>query len=150
MSVCAKMAMSERKVKKQNFTDCEIETLVGKIEARKNLVAIVIALPTKENVLSGNTYLLPALRAQPCRRWKRSGPTSVCAKKRIACYRQSVSATGGSMGLPGLSTVDEKMASIVGEASVADVVTKKESNTGMAEDDTPGEQPKALCVVHQT
>ena len=44
--VCAKKAMSERKAKKRHFSDCEIETIMGEIEARKNLylVAMVLAL----------------------------------------------------------------------------------------------------------
>ena len=73
MLVCAKMATSERKLKKRNFTDCETETdACVRPENRFCLVAMVLALPTKENVLSDNMLLqllkLPVLRAEPCRR----------------------------------------------------------------------------------
>ena len=69
-------------------------------------------------------------------------------KEHIALHRLSVSATGWGTGTPDLSPFDERLASIIREASVASVVTEKE-----AEDETtyePGKQPKALCIVHQT
>ena len=52
------------------------------------------------------------------------------AKKRLASHRQSVCAMGGGTGQPELTPLDEKLAGIIRESLLSDVMMEVEGDTG--------------------
>ncbi|GAA6076668.1 myb-related transcription factor, partner of profilin-like [Tachysurus ichikawai] len=84
------MATSEKRGKKFNFSDTEIETLVEEVEARKTV-------GTEQTV------------AELKKKW--SG-LKVEAKRKLSSHHQSVAATGRGPSTADLTSVDSKIAAI--------------------------------------
>ena len=61
---------------------------------------------------------------------KKWSDVKVEAKKRLASHRQSVCATGGRMGQPKLTPLDEQLVGIIGKSLLSDVVMEVEGDTG--------------------
>ncbi|XP_056432007.1 nuclear apoptosis-inducing factor 1-like [Gadus chalcogrammus] len=150
----------QRKTKKRNFTEVEVETLVGEVEARKEILfgghGIGITNIKKKNewqhvaaavnAVSGTERTVPELK-------KKWSDIKVGAKQRLSSHRQSVTATGGGPSTPDLTPIDRQVASIIGTASVSGIVSEREGDTdnteeqesavGGEEDDDAGEGPSA-------
>lgn len=63
---------------------------------------------------------------------KKWSDTKVDAKKRLALHHASVSAMCGGQGTPELTPLDERLAAIIGESLLSEVVTEADT----APDDT--------------
>ncbi|XP_034564486.1 nuclear apoptosis-inducing factor 1-like [Notolabrus celidotus] len=132
--------MADKRTKKRNFSESEIETLVGEVESRKNVLfgshgtGVTNKKKCSEwqqvaaavNTVSGTERTVPELK-------KKWSDLKVEAKRRIATHRQSVTATGGGTGTPELTPLEDRMASILGVASVCGIVSEREGDTDMAQ-----------------
>ncbi|KAJ8256710.1 hypothetical protein COCON_G00188620 [Conger conger] len=134
------MPNSEKKARKRNFSQCEIEVLVGEVDTRKKMlfgghsVGITNAKKVLEwqHVADAVNTVGSAVRtiADIKKKWS---DIKLDAKKRIAMHRQSVCATGGGEGTPELTPLDERLAGIIGEPLLSGVVTEAEGDTDLQE-----------------
>ena len=99
------MANTGRKSKKRNFTQCEVEVIVGEVEKRRKVlfgghsVGITNAKKARERQTVADA--VNAVASQPrtvAEIKKKWSDIKVEAKKRLALHRQSVSATWGGWG----------------------------------------------------
>ena len=140
------MAKTEKRGKKINFNNSEVEILVGEVETRQNILFV------------GNS--IGVTNAKKAREWqhvadavnsasaqgrtvaeikKKWSDIKVDAKKRLASHRQSVCATGGGTGAPELTPMDERLAGIIGESLLSGVVTEADGDTDVkCPPDEPG------------
>ncbi|CAM4681829.1 unnamed protein product [Leuciscus chuanchicus] len=139
------MANTERKTKKHNFTQCEVEIIVGEVEKRSKMLfgghSVGITNAKKALEWQKVADAVNAAASQPrtvAKIKKKWSDIKVDAKKRLALHRQSVSATGGGKGTPELTPLDERLAAIIGESLLSGVVTEAEGDTDApdAPDDT--------------
>ncbi|XP_049913336.1 t-SNARE domain-containing protein 1-like [Epinephelus moara] len=128
------------KTSKMDFTENEIEVLVREVEARKIILfgghrsGVTNKRKTSEwqhvvtavNSVSATVRSVAEVRKKWC-------DLKMEAKSRVAWHRQSVSATGGGQGTPEPTPLDTKIASILGTASVCDIVSEREGDTDLAE-----------------
>jgi len=141
------MAKTEKRGKKRNFTNCEVEILVGEVETRQNIlfgghsIGITNAKKATEwqHVADAVNSASAQVRtvAEIKKKWS---DIKVEAKKRLASHRQSACATGGGKGAPELTPpMDEKLAGIIGESLLSGVVTEAEGDTDVqGAPDEPG------------
>lgn len=128
------------KTRKRNFSETEVEVLVGEVEARKIILfgghSSGITNKRKfsewQHVVSAVNEVSATERsvADIKKKWS---DLKVEAKKRVARHRESISATGGGRGTPEPTPLDNKIASILGTASVGGIVSEKEGDTDLAE-----------------
>ncbi|XP_073670657.1 nuclear apoptosis-inducing factor 1-like [Paramisgurnus dabryanus] len=88
------MANTERKSKKRNFTQCEVEVIVGEVEKRRKMLFGGHSWQTLADGVNA-VASQPRTMAEIKKKWS---DIKVEAKKRLALHRQSVSATGGGKG----------------------------------------------------
>ncbi|XP_026113218.1 nuclear apoptosis-inducing factor 1-like [Carassius auratus] len=138
------MANTERKSKKRNFTQCEVEVIVGEVEKRRKMLfgGHSVGITNAKKALEWQTVAdaVNAVASQPrtvAEIKKKWSDIKVEAKKRLALHRQSVSATGGGKGTPELTPLDERLAAIIGESLLSGVVTEAEGDTDAP--DAPGD-----------
>ncbi|XP_010778572.1 uncharacterized protein, partial [Notothenia coriiceps] len=130
------MAKSEKRGKKRNFNNCEVEILVGEVETRQNIlfgghsIGVTNAKKATEwqHVADAVNFASAQGRtvAEIKKKWS---DIKVDAKKRLASHRQSVCATGGGKGAPELTPMDERLAGIIGESLLSGVVTEADGDT---------------------
>lgn len=147
------MEKDGKRAKKRNFTQCEVEVLIGEVDTRKRVLfsghsaGITNARKAIEwqNVADAVNQVVSEGRtvAEIKKKWS---DIKVDAKKRIALHRQSVCATGGGKGTPELTPTDEKLAGIIGESLLSGVVTEAEGDTDAPETaETPDEGNCISC-----
>lgn len=108
------MANVERKSKKRNFTQCEVEVLVGEVEKRRKMLfrGHSVGITNVKKALEWQK-VADAVNASEGRTMakikKKCSDIKVDAKKRLALHRASVSATGGGKGTPELTPLDETL-----------------------------------------
>ncbi|XP_059386113.1 nuclear apoptosis-inducing factor 1-like [Carassius carassius] len=131
------MANTERKSKKRNFTQCEVEVIVGEVEKRRKMLfgghSVGITNAKKALELQTVADAVNAVASQPrtvAEIKKKWSDIKVEAKKRL-------SATGGGKGTPELTPLDERLAAIIGESLLSGVVTEAEGDTDAP--DAPGD-----------
>lgn len=149
-----KMAAMETKTKKRNFTDTETEVLVSEVDQRKVILfgSHSSGITNKKkcvewqhvtaavNAVGSTNRTVPEIK-------KKWSDLKVGAKKRLACHRQSVSATGGGQGAPKLSPLETRMASIIGETSVCGIVSEREGDTDMVVTGEPGKSLYSISAL---
>jgi len=140
------MANAVRVGKKRNFTQCEVEVLVGEVEKKKTMLfgglsmAITNAKKAAERQLVADAVNVVASEGQTVgltevkKKWS---DIKVEAKKCIALHRQSVCATGWGKRTPELTPLNEKLAGIIGSSLLSGMVIEVEGDTGVA--DTPND-----------
>lgn len=116
------MAAMESKAQKCNFSETEIKVLVSEEEERKGIL------------FGGHSSGIT--NKKKCVEWHCRSESSwfgqqdssqdkevVQCQKSIASHRQSVSETG--QGIPNLSPPETRMASIIGDTSMCDIVSER-------------------------
>ena len=125
----------DREAKKRNFTQCEVEVLVGEVEMRKAVLFGGHGVWVTNVIMAacGGRCQCCCLRRLECGQSKKKVVRykSRCKKKKkhLAAHRQSVCATGGGTGQPELTPLDEKLTGILGESLLSGVVTEVEEVT---------------------
>lgn len=71
------------------------------------------------------------------------------AKRKLSSHRQSVAATGGGPCTADLTSVDSKIAAIIGEVSVCGIVSEKEGDTDVTETTEEQVLPESEAVNEQ-
>ena len=111
------MAKAERKAKKRNFTQCEVEVLVGEVEKRKAVLfggysaGVANAKKAQEwQHVADNVNAVTSEGRSVAEVKKKWCDIKVDAKKHLASHRQSTCATDGGTGQPELTLLDEKLA----------------------------------------
>ena len=121
------MLKAERKAKKCNFTQCEVEVLVGEVGKTKavlfgghNVGSDLVTTAKKAlewqhvadniNAVASEGRSVAKVKKKKVIRHK-SG-----RKKCLTSHRQSVSAMGGGTGQPELTLLDEQLAGIIRES----------------------------------
>uniref|UniRef100_A0AAQ6AJ68 Myb/SANT-like DNA-binding domain-containing protein n=1 Tax=Amphiprion ocellaris TaxID=80972 RepID=A0AAQ6AJ68_AMPOC len=130
--------MAEKR--KRNLSETEIEVLVDEVAARKSILfgGHCSGITNKrkgtewQHIVTSVNSVSSTERtvAEMKKKWS---DLKVEAKKRVACHRQSVSATGGDRGKPEPTPLDSRIASILGTASGCGIVSEKEGDTDLAE-----------------
>ncbi|XP_018951036.1 myb-related transcription factor, partner of profilin-like [Cyprinus carpio] len=150
------MATGEKRGKKRNFSDTEIETLVGEVEARKTVLfgghssgvtnkkkqCEWQSIASAVNCVSGTERTVAELK-------KKWSDLKVEAKRKLSSHRQSVAATGGGPCTADLTSVDSKIAAIIGEVSVCGIVSEKEGDTDVTETTEEQVLPESEAVNEQ-
>ncbi|XP_049329191.1 myb-related transcription factor, partner of profilin-like [Astyanax mexicanus] len=137
--------MEERKAKKRNFGDCEVEILVSEVEARKDVLFGGIKFVEWQHVAAAvnNVSSTSQTIAEVKKKWS---DLKVDAKKQIALHRKKLTATGGGKATPAPSLFHERMASRIGEPLLSGVVSEKEGDTDLA-DEPCTEEPDGTVDV---
>ncbi|XP_049341019.1 uncharacterized protein LOC125804964 [Astyanax mexicanus] len=145
--------MEERKAKKRNFGDCEVEVLVSEVEARKDVLfgGLSSGITNKRKFVEwqhvaaavNNVSSTSRTIAEVKKKWS---DLKDDAKKQIALHRKKFTATGGGKATPAPSLFHERMASIIGEPLLSGVVSEKEGDTDLA-DEPCTEEPDGTVDV---
>ncbi|XP_041843329.1 nuclear apoptosis-inducing factor 1-like [Melanotaenia boesemani] len=132
--------MATEKTGKRNFTETEVEVLVGEVEARKNILfgglgsGISNKRKTEEwqHVVAAVNSVGVTERSVPDIK-KKWSDLKVEAKRRMARHRQGMCATGGGPATPNPTPLELKIASILGPASIYGIVPENEGDTDQAD-----------------
>ncbi|XP_017288266.1 nuclear apoptosis-inducing factor 1-like [Kryptolebias marmoratus] len=115
--------------KKRNFTDCELETLLSEVEARKKLLfgtlSSGVTAKCKRSEWDSVCEAVNAVGSEqrtPAELKKKWSDIKVDVKRRTAAHRQSVTKTGGGTGDDDITPFDQRVASIVGDTALTGVV----------------------------
>lgn len=116
--------------KKRNFTECELETLLNEVEARKSVLFgfLSTGISAKSKRVEWDKVCLAVNAVGSQQRTaadlkKKWSDLKVEVKRRTAAHRQSVATTGGGTGEHQLSPFEQRVAGIVGDTALSGVVT---------------------------
>ena len=125
-----------RRAKKRNFTDTEIEVLVGEVETHQNILfgtldagvtkkrknATWEKVTTAVNAVGSEERSLSEIK-------KKMFDIKIRAKKRVTAHRHEISATGGGQATTQLSPMDTRIASIIGDTALCGIITDGDTDT---------------------
>ncbi|KAK0141104.1 Myb-related transcription factor, partner of profilin [Merluccius polli] len=124
-----------RRVKKRNFTDTEIEVLVGEVETHQNILfgtlnagvtnkrknATWEKVTTAVNAVGSEERSLSEIK-------KKWFDIKIRAKKCVTAHRHEISATGGQATTQ-LSPMDTRIASIIGDTALCGIIPDGDTDT---------------------
>ncbi|XP_035271167.1 nuclear apoptosis-inducing factor 1-like [Anguilla anguilla] len=134
------MALLRHKCKKKNFTEREIEVLLGEVERRRSILfnGVSMGVSNKRKRLEWHRVCAAVNASSAVNRSagevkKKWFDIKVQAKKRISAHRESVGVGGWCVGAPPLSPLDERLASIIGDIHMSAMLPPLDEFTEMAE-----------------
>lgn len=125
-----------KRAKKRNFSDSEIETLVGEVETHQTILfgtlnagvtnkrknAAWEKVTTAVNSVGSEERSLSEIK-------KKWFDIKLCAKKRVTAYRQETTQTGGGQTTTQLSPMDTRIASIIGDTALCGIIPHGDTDT---------------------
>ncbi|XP_061593275.1 nuclear apoptosis-inducing factor 1-like [Cololabis saira] len=131
--------------KKRNFTECEMETLLSEVEARKRVLSGTLSSGiTRKRKRSEWDSVCDAVNAVGSEQRthaelkKKWSDIKVEVKRRTAAHRQSVAKTGGGKGEDDLTPFQQRVAAIVGDTALTGVVGAHAGDSDYPQDDEIG------------
>ncbi|XP_061571121.1 nuclear apoptosis-inducing factor 1-like [Cololabis saira] len=152
--------------KKRRFTECELETLLTEVEARKTVLfgSLSSGINTKKtkgewDLVAVSVNAVGSEHRSPQELKKKWSDIKMEVKRRAAAHRRSAAMTGGGAGTEALTPFEERVCAIVGETVLTgflsvpegDSVSFEQLNEDDAEPGTsgvtasslPSEEPRA-------
>ena len=115
--------------KKKNFTETELEVLLSKVEARKNVLfgtlSSGISSKRKRNGWESVCQAVNAVGSETRTQVevkKKWSDIKVDVKLRLAAHRRSVVQTGGGAGAEGPTLFEQRVGAIMGDTALSGVV----------------------------
>ena len=120
--------MTEKRQKKRNFTEAEVEVILTQVHANKKIlfssVSSGVTAPEKAKTwkqIRDEVNSVPSVERSITEVKRKWFDMKTESKKRTAANRQSLSATGGGQIMTKLLKVDERVGAILGETSISGI-----------------------------
>lgn len=118
-----------KRAKKRNFSETEIEVLVGEVEEKQQILfgTLNAGVTQKKKNLAWESVTCAVNSVGSEERAvsevkKKWFDIKLCAKKRVTAHRQELSHTGGGQATTRLSPMDTRIASIIGDTALSGII----------------------------
>ncbi|XP_059896290.1 uncharacterized protein LOC132448783 [Gadus macrocephalus] len=129
------------RVKKRNFTESELEILVHEVEMRKHMLfgTLSTGINAKQKINEWERVCEAVNSVGSQQRThseikKKWSDLKVEVKRRVSAHRRSVTTTGGGTGVGELSPFDLRVAALIGDTALTEVVGAHEGDTDHPQD----------------